>query len=100
MRPVLPLLKQYKALSKIVTRDASMRSRYQSEITKVLRDIERWVSEAKVAASITGDSFGWDVQDFQETDDNQNSNVKERLALEGLCDGLLAVGCLVPLSKR
>lgn len=100
MRPVLPLLKQYKALSKIVTRDASLKINYQTEITKVLRDLERWISETKVAANVSGGAFGWDVDSGEERDGYSRSNTKEQVAIEILCDGLLEKGCLVPLSKK
>jgi ribosomal biogenesis protein LAS1 len=100
MRPVSPLLEQYKTLSKITTRDVSLRSKYQGEITKVLRDIERWVSEVRVAANVAGGAFGWDTETVNEQDENGQLDTKERVALEGLCDALLEKGCLVPLSKR
>lgn len=100
MRPVAPLFKQYKVLSKIVTRDVSLKVNYQSEITKVLRDLERWISEAKVAANVSGGAFGWEVDYHDERDGPPGLNPKERVAIELLCDGLLEKGCLVPLSKK
>jgi ribosomal biogenesis protein LAS1 len=96
MRSAGPLLKRYKALTKIVTRDASLKPKHEPEITRVLRDVERWISEAKVA----GGAPGWDLDTRETRDDKSRVDVKERVALEGLCDALLEKGCLVPLSKK
>ncbi|KAF9243749.1 Las1-like-domain-containing protein [Melanogaster broomeanus] len=87
LRPVAPLLKSYKLLMKIVTRDASLRKQRQDEIGAVMRDIERWIAEAKVSADLAVDALGW-------------GDVKEKWALEILSDVLLEKGVIVPLSKK
>ncbi|KAJ6575519.1 Las1-like-domain-containing protein [Mycena sp. CBHHK59/15] len=84
LRPLAPTLKQYKSLRKIITRDASLRSQYHQEIKSVFKDIERWVAEATVAANVA----------------KEDQSVKERWALERLCDALMEKGALVPLSKK
>ncbi|PPQ64754.1 hypothetical protein CVT26_002698 [Gymnopilus dilepis] len=89
LRPLMPLLKLYKSTMKTVTKDLSLHSRYRPKIVAILRDIERWISEAKVSANIVaGDPDGSDV-DF-----------KEIWALERFCEGLIEKGMLVPLSKK
>lgn len=96
LRPLQPLLIQYKALLKMTTRDASLRSQYKAEISQILRDIERWVAEAKVAADISAATLAWD--DTEEGREQEDS--REHWTLEKLCDTLLEKGGLVPLSKR
>jgi ribosomal biogenesis protein LAS1 len=51
--PVGPLLRRYKALLKTVSRDASLRTRHAADISGVLREIERWLAEARVEAHAT-----------------------------------------------
>ncbi|KAJ7770825.1 Las1-like-domain-containing protein [Mycena maculata] len=94
LRPLAPILKQYKSLRKIVARDASLRSQYQQEIKGVFRDVERWIAEATVAANVAVGELSWD------TSGKGDQNAKERWALERLCDGFLQKGALVPLSKK
>ncbi len=98
LRPVLPLLMQYKTLLKITTRDASLRSEYRPEITKILRDIERWIAEAKVAADISAATLDWDTSGSG--DDADDTDGRERWALERFSDALLEKGGLVPVSKK
>lgn len=100
MRSVAPLLKHYKGLLKITTRDASLRSQYKADIASVLRDIERWISEAKVAANVAVGQFGWDTHGTSESRGTGEQDIREKWALERLCDGLLEKGALVPLSKK
>ena len=88
LRPLAPLLKQYKALSKATIRDASLAPRYSLDISRILRDVERWVTEAKVAAR----GVRWE--------DGEEVDSRERWALDRLCDALLEKGALVPLSKK
>lgn len=76
---------------KMTTRDASLRSQYKHELNTIFRDIERWVSEAKVSANFSSGGMGWD------SDDQEG---KEKWALEQLCEALLEKGALVPLSKK
>ncbi|KAJ7462768.1 Las1-like-domain-containing protein [Mycena galericulata] len=94
LRPLAPILKQYKSLRKIITRDASLRSQYQQEIKGVLKDVERWLSEATVAANVAVTGLAWDTSEISD------QNPKERWALERLCDALMDKGALVPLSKK
>ncbi|TFK76738.1 Las1-domain-containing protein [Pluteus cervinus] len=84
LRPFKPVLKQYTSLLKIVTRDASLKKKHAGDITSVLRDIERWMSEARVAAN-----HEWGDQD-----------PKEHWALDRFCDSLMEKGALVPLAKK
>ncbi|KAJ7139738.1 Las1-like-domain-containing protein [Mycena epipterygia] len=95
LRPLAPVLKQYKALRKIITRDASLRSQYHQELKSVVKDVERWIAEATVSANVAGGELGWDAS--QKGDDQ---SMKERWALERLCDALMEKGALVPLSKK
>ena len=97
LRPILPLLTQYKALLKTTTRDASLRTQYKAEVAQVLRELERWVAEARVAADVSAATLEWDTTDIEgaEVEDS-----RERWALEKLCDALLEKGGLVPLSKK
>ena len=97
LRPVSPLLKEYKALLKAITRDGSLKTHYQADVSKVLRDIERWIAEAKVAADISAAALGFDDDD-DEID--REDNGRERWALENFCGALMEPGGLVPVSKR
>ena len=87
-RPLGPLLAQYKSLSKVVSRDTTLANQYQADIQSCLRDIGRWISEAKISASST---FG--LVDGDEDD-------REAQALDQFCGELLARGVLIPLSKK
>jgi ribosomal biogenesis protein LAS1 len=100
LRPISPLLKQYKTLLKITTRDASLKSQYKIAISAIIRDIERWIAEAKVAANVAVGEIGWESGTPENFLDSGEIDVKERWALERLCDGLLQKGSLVPLSKK
>jgi ribosomal biogenesis protein LAS1 len=91
-------LKQYKKLLKITTRDASVVAQYKSDIHSVQRDLERWVSEAKVAVAVG--ELGWNSGPANDSFGSGDEDPKERWAIEKLCDGLLQKGALVPLSKK
>ncbi|KAJ7042614.1 Las1-domain-containing protein [Mycena alexandri] len=93
LRPLAPVLKQYKALRKIITRDASLRTQYHQEIKSVFKDIERWIAEAVVSANVAVGELGWDSG-------KGDQSPKERWALERLCEVLMEKGALVPLSKK
>ena len=96
LRPLAPILKQYKTIMKATTRDATLHVQYRAEITKITREVERWIAEAKVAsASVTG-SVRW--EDGQE--DGDEEDVQEKWALDRLADVLIEKGMLVPLSKK
>ena len=97
LRPIAPLLKQYKSLLKATSRDTSLRSRYKPEITKIFRDVERWISEAKVAADVSGAMLDWGADD---DDSNSEEDGREQWALERLCEALLEKGGLVPISMK
>ncbi|KIM84629.1 hypothetical protein PILCRDRAFT_96750 [Piloderma croceum F 1598] len=97
LRPLAPILKQYKSLLKITTRDASVVGQYKAAISSVQKDIERWISEVKVAANVAVGELEWEVNDIM---GRLDEDPKERWALERLCDGLLEKGALVPLSKK
>lgn len=90
--PLAPLLKQYKALLKLTTRDASVQALHQPAIDAVLRAVQRWVAQARVAAP----AGAWDDDGDGDGDDDP----KERWALDRLADALLDRGALVPLSKK
>lgn len=100
LRPLTPILKQYKSLLKITTRDVSLRSQYKIAIASSLKDVERWVAEAKVAANIAAGNLGWEPNAKGSVLDSGELDVKERWALEQLGDALLEKGALVPLSKK
>jgi ribosomal biogenesis protein LAS1 len=84
--PLAPLLKDYRALLKLTTRDASLKSRHKGDILKLHRDLERWIGEIKVAYGL----------DMGQMDDDE----KERWAIDQLCDEILEKGFLVPVSKK
>lgn len=96
LRPLAPVLKQYKTLMKATTRDATLHAHYGSEITKMTRDIERWIAEAKVASATVTGGVGW--EDSPEGGDEEDA--REKWALDRLTEVLLEKGMLVPLSKR
>ncbi|KAF8640922.1 hypothetical protein AX17_000570 [Amanita inopinata Kibby_2008] len=98
-RPLTPLLKKYKSLLKMTIRDASLVPVYKSTTTSLVKDIDRWVSEAKVAANVAAGDFVWEAGRFSDST-NFDDQDKERWALEKLCDGLLEKGALIPLSKK
>ena len=94
LSPLTPLLKEYKSIQKTVTRDYSLKSQYKGDIARIIRDIERWVGEAKVAASAMMFQ-GWGTIDKEDVvSDN------EKWGLERLCGCLLERGGLVPVSSK
>ncbi|TFY70079.1 hypothetical protein EVJ58_g58 [Rhodofomes roseus] len=95
LRSPSPFLKQYKALAKATARDASLAIKYKHDIARVLREVERWIAEAKVAAPVA--ATAWDDIDSDEGDEG---DARERWALERFADALLGKGALVPLSKK
>ena len=100
LRSAAPLLKKYSGLMKVVTRDESLRQKYQPEIDGVLRDIERWIAEAKVAVDISSGNLGWEGIELDDSAASSMQATEERLALEALCDNLMEKGALVPLAKK
>jgi hypothetical protein len=114
LRPLAPLLDAYKTLQKLVLRDASLKKRHEPDIIQALRDVERWLSEARVAKIAAEDRAGWDIgprereeRDVQRhnitgegAEDHDESDAAEAWALNCLCDALLEPGTLVPASKK
>ncbi|KAH7912990.1 Las1-like-domain-containing protein [Hygrophoropsis aurantiaca] len=97
LRSVSPLLKRYKTLLKTITRDASLRNRYKPDVDSVMRDVERWIAEAKISAGGTVNDVGWESYGATRTDQDI---LQERWALDTLCDALMERGALVPLGKK
>jgi ribosomal biogenesis protein LAS1 len=93
-------LKKYSVLMKVVTRDASLRQKHQPEIDGILRDLERWIAEAKTAVDISSGNLGWEDARWDDPPVTSTQAVKERLALEALCENLMEKGALVPLAKK
>jgi ribosomal biogenesis protein LAS1 len=85
---------------KVVTRDTSLRQKYQHEIESVLRDVERWIAEAKTAVDISSGNLGWEGVEWDSSTVDSAPVVKEKLALEALCENLMEKGALVPLAKK
>ncbi|KAI0271574.1 Las1-like-domain-containing protein [Gloeopeniophorella convolvens] len=103
LRPLEPLLKQYKSLLKLVSRDASLRARHAPDIDKVLRDVERWLAEARIAADASAREFAWQAGERGTStgaDDEDEDDPREAWALERLCEALLVRGALVPVSRK
>ncbi|KAN0138473.1 Las1-like domain containing protein [Lactarius tabidus] len=110
LRPAEPLLRRYKNLcKKSLARgddEASLHSvRREEDVRTVLREIERWLAEARVTGATTahptttstefgGGSAPYDDYDYDGEDPS------EVWALDRLCDALLARGALVPLSRK
>ncbi|KAG7450184.1 Las1-domain-containing protein [Guyanagaster necrorhizus] len=94
LRSIVPTLKEYKALLKETIRDESLRSRHKLAIANAIKDVERWIAEAKVALNVSTGDLGWENVTAVDQD------AKERYVLERLSDELLAKGILVPLSKK
>lgn len=89
---------------KIVSRDASLTSKHTHELTGFMKDIDRWLSEAAAAADVSFGEVGWERSTCRSNSQSPESlsgqDLKERWALDRLCDELLEKGALVPLSKR
>lgn len=101
LRPLTPLLKEYKTLLKTTTRDVSLRKEYAPRIKTILRDVERWVSEAKVAADVAGgDALGWSGAADEGGAQQDEEDARERWALEKLTEALIERGVLVPVAKK
>ncbi|KAG6866014.1 hypothetical protein C0991_009422 [Blastosporella zonata] len=97
LRSLEPVLKEYKKLLKITTRDTSLRTRNKPAILAALKDVERWIAEARVAANMGTREIGWETITLEVLSE---MDPKERWALEQLCDALLEKGFLVSLSKK
>ena len=83
---------------KVIIRDVSLASQQKHKVIALIRDIERWIAESRVAAnSVVEDS--WTHIQFSGSPMNA-SDSKEIWALEKVCDKLSEEGRLVPLSKK
>ena len=95
LRPLLPLLNAYRDTMKLIARDLSLLQVHRSNLITILRDIERWIAESQVAATVAIGELGCG-RDYA----IGGADFKEVWALECFCDGLATKGMLVPLSKR
>lgn len=74
-------------------RDASLRTRYKANLSTVLKEIEGWIADAKVAANIAIEGIDW-------SGTAEDEDPREKWALDRLSDVLLLKSVLVPLSKK
>jgi ribosomal biogenesis protein LAS1 len=100
VRPLAPLLKLYKNTMKIVTRDLSLMTQHKPKLGIILRDLEKWIAESRVAANVSMGETRWQTNHWPEDDETSEGNLKELWALEQLCKTLAEKGMLVPLSKK
>jgi len=83
---------------KVIIRDVSLASQQKHKVIALIRDLERWIAESRVAAnSVVEDS--WTHVQFSGSPMTA-SDSKEIWALEFFCDKLSEQGGLVPLSKK
>ncbi|KLO19996.1 Las1-domain-containing protein [Schizopora paradoxa] len=100
LTPPTALLKEYKSLLKLTVRDASLKTRHKADETKILRDIERWIAEAKIAAAaVVGDVLGSRFLN-DDAEDDAEGDPRESWALDRLCEELLGRGALVPVASK
>lgn len=108
LRSLEPILKEYKTVLKITTRDASLNKKYKQVINTAFKEVEKWISEATVAADVVGGgggALGWDHgnqmgMDTETDGDESRNDARERWALELFSDVLIEKGGLIPLSKK
>ncbi|KAH9043781.1 Las1-domain-containing protein [Lactarius pseudohatsudake] len=101
LRPAEPLLRRYKGLLKSRARDDDAARRDNADVRAVLRELERWLAEARIAgasAQSTNENEGW--WHARADDDGDGDEPREAWALDRLCEALLARGALVPLSRK
>jgi ribosomal biogenesis protein LAS1 len=101
---VEPLLRQYKSLLKksLARGDDDDDDTSLHSARAVLREIERWLSEARVAAAAhpaTMNEYGG-VRAPLDDDAGDDDDPRSTWALDQLCEALLARGALVPLSRK
>ncbi|KAJ3826231.1 Las1-like-domain-containing protein [Lentinula raphanica] len=96
LRPLEPILKEYKNIFKLVTRDTSLSKHYKQATANVFKDVEKWIAEATVAANVVNGEMGWEQADGQES----RRSAREKWALEMFSDALIDKGGLIPLSKK
>ena len=97
LRPLAPYLIEYKNAMKIVIRDVSLASQQKRKVIALIRDLERWIAEGRVAANFVEES--WSQIQFSGSPMTA-SDPKEIWALEKFCEKLSEKGRLVPLSKK
>ncbi len=66
----------------------------------MLREIERWLAEARVAAATDAQPMNENVSGGARDDYDDGDDPREAWALDRLCEALLARGALVPLSRK
>ena len=81
--------------------------RREDEVRAVLREIERWLAEARVAGAAathptaSSTEFGGGCVPYDDDDDDYDGeDPSEVWALDRLCHALLARGALVPFSHK
>ncbi|KAH9046478.1 Las1-domain-containing protein [Lactarius hengduanensis] len=102
LRPAEPLLRRYKGLLKSLARDDDAAQRRNADVRAVLRELERWLAEARIVganAQSTNENEGW-WHARAADDDGDGDEPREAWALDRLCEALLARGALVPLSRK
>ncbi|KAH9176993.1 Las1-like-domain-containing protein [Lactarius sanguifluus] len=103
LRPAEPLLRRYKGLLKSLARDDDAARRdNNADVRAVLRELERWLAEARIAganAQSTNENEGW-WHARADDDDGDGGEPRDAWALDRLCEALLARGALVPLSRK
>ena len=98
LRPLTPCLIEYKNAMKIVIRDVSLASQQKYKVITLIRDLERWIAESRVAANSIAEESWTRIQ--SSSSPITSSDPKELWALENFCDKLSERGMLVPLSKK
>jgi len=83
---------------KVIIRDVSLASQQKHKVLALIRDLERWIAEIRVAANSVVEDSWTHIQFFGSP--LTASDSKEIWALEKFCDNLSEQGGLVPLSKK
>lgn len=91
-------MKRYKVVSKSITRDASLQKELGVELSKAIRNIERWLGEARV--TFTAHNINDIGSSVVNHDGEDNGDEGERWALSCLSELLLERGSMVPISSR
>jgi ribosomal biogenesis protein LAS1 len=101
VRPLPPVLKVYKNTMKTITRDVSLAKEHKPRLVALMRDLERWIAENKVAANAVNIVSGDADSDIDwTTDASVSGDAKEIWALEQFVNVLAERGMLVPVSKK
>ena len=74
---------------KMYSRDVSRQQQQKHETTRLFREMERWIGEAKLAAGGSNLPMAEDGEEW-----------KEQWAIDQLCESLLKRGCMVSTSER